>query len=264
MSGWFLTKIIIWLKHQSLQRFYWDVLVKKLQKIYFVVKEVPLQNILHCAIVIITTFLTLLGMLLLRYQHELIEAGCDEAGRGCLAGPVFAAAVILPNDFEHPLLNDSKKLSEEIRYALRAEIEQRAIAWAVGIVDNLEIDEINILNASFLAMHRAIDQLAISPQLLIIDGNRFNKYGNTPHQCIIGGDGKYLHIAAASILAKTYRDDYMQQIALEHPEYDWHTNKGYPTIKHRKTVLEIGYTPYHRRTFRITDPQLKLFAENER
>jgi ribonuclease HII len=191
-------------------------------------------------------------MLLARYQHEFIEAGCDEAGRGCLAGPVFAAAVILPHDFDHHLLNDSKQLPENVRYELRVEIEQRAIAHAVGIVDNVEIDEINILNASFLAMHRAIAQLHLTPQFLIIDGNRFNKYEDIPHQCIIQGDGKYFSIAAASILAKTYRDDYMKQIAAEHPEYDWHTNKGYPTIKHRQTILKIGYTPYHRRTFRVT------------
>lgn len=198
-------------------------------------------------------------MLLARFQYELLEAGCDEAGRGCLAGPVFAAAVILPPDFEHDLLNDSKQLNEETRYSLRVEIEQRAIAYAVASVDNQEIDEINILNASFLAMHRAIEQLHIAPELLIIDGNRFNKYRAIPHHCIIQGDGKYFSIAAASILAKTYRDDYMKQIAEEHPEYDWHTNKGYPTIKHRNTVMELGYTPYHRRTFRVTDPQLALF-----
>jgi ribonuclease HII len=200
-------------------------------------------------------------MLLARYQVELIEAGCDEAGRGCLAGPVFAAAVILPDDFEHELLNDSKQLNEDTRYQLRPEIEEKAIAWAVASVDNLEIDEINILNASFLAMHRAIEKLHLAPQFLIIDGNRFNKYGQTPHQCIVEGDAKYLSIAAASILAKTYRDEYMKQIAAEHPEYDWHKNKGYPTIKHRQTVLSIGYTPYHRRTFRVSDPQLALFAE---
>lgn len=191
-------------------------------------------------------------MLLARYQHEFIEAGCDEAGRGCLAGPVFAAAVILPHDFDHHLLNDSKQLPETVRYALRIEIEQRAIAHAVGVVDNVEIDEINILNASFLAMHRAIAKLHLKPQFLIIDGNRFNKYESTPHQCVVQGDGKYFSIAAASILAKTYRDDYMKQIAAEHPEYDWHANKGYPTIKHRETILKIGYTPYHRRTFRVT------------
>jgi ribonuclease HII len=191
-------------------------------------------------------------MLLARYQHELIEAGCDEAGRGCLAGPVFAAAVILPHDFDHELLNDSKQIPENIRYELRTEIEKRAIAHAVGIVDNVEIDEINILNASFLAMHRAIDKLHLKPQFLIIDGNRFNKYQATPHECIVQGDGKYFSIAAASILAKTYRDDYMKQIAAEHPEYDWHSNKGYPTIKHRETILKNGYTPYHRRSFKVT------------
>ncbi|MDB5030214.1 ribonuclease HII [Mucilaginibacter sp.] len=190
-------------------------------------------------------------MLLARYQHTFIEAGCDEAGRGCLAGPVFAAAVILPHDFNHDLLNDSKQLTESVRYELRIEIEQRAIAHAVGIVDNVEIDEINILNASFLAMHRAIDKLHLKPQFLIIDGNRFNKYQSTPHECIVEGDGKYFSIAAASILAKTYRDDYMKKIAAEHPEYDWHSNKGYPTLKHRETILKIGYTPYHRRTFRV-------------
>jgi ribonuclease HII len=198
-------------------------------------------------------------MLLSRFQYELLEAGCDEAGRGCLAGPVFAAAVILPEDFEHGLLNDSKQLTEEIRYELRIEIEQKAIAHAVGIVDNLEIDVINILNASFLAMHRAIEKLHLSPGFLIIDGNRFNKYQNIPHHCIVEGDAKYFSIAAASILAKTYRDDYMKQIAAEHPEYDWHKNKGYPTIKHRETVMKIGYTPYHRRTFKVTDPQMELF-----
>lgn len=174
---------------------------------------------------------------------------------------MFAAAVILPHDFDHHLLNDSKQLKEEHRYQLRPEIEERAIAWAVASVDNLEIDQINILNASFLAMHRALDMLKVIPEFLIIDGNRFNKYKTVPHQCVVEGDGKYFSIAAASILAKTYRDDYMKQIALEHPEYDWHSNKGYPTIKHRKKVLEIGYTQYHRRTFRITDPQLSFFDD---
>jgi ribonuclease HII len=191
-------------------------------------------------------------MLLARYQYELLEAGCDEAGRGCLAGPVFAAAVILPHDFDHRLLNDSKQLSETVRYQLRIEIEQKAIAYAIASVDNIEIDEINILNASFLAMHRAINQLHLKPQFLIIDGNRFNKYEDMPHQCIVEGDSKYFSIAAASILAKTYRDDYMKQIANEHPEYDWHNNKGYPTVKHRETILKLGYTPYHRRTFRVS------------
>lgn len=198
-------------------------------------------------------------MLLARFQFELMEAGCDEAGRGCLAGPVFAAAVILPHDYDHHLLNDSKQLSEEARYALRPEIEACALAHAVAWVDNEEIDRINILNASFLAMHRAIEKLHITPEFLIIDGNRFNKYPGIPHTCVIQGDGRYFSIAAASILAKTYRDDYMAKIAEEHPEYHWHSNKGYPTIKHRKTVLEMGYTPYHRRTFRVTDPQLSIF-----
>jgi len=198
-------------------------------------------------------------MLLGRYQFELLEAGCDEAGRGCLAGPVFAAAVILPDDFEHDLLNDSKQLSEDIRYKLRTEIEEKAVTFAVASVDNEEIDTINILNASFLAMHRALDKLKFVPEFLIIDGNRFNKYKNIKHQCIVEGDAKYFSIAAASILAKTYRDDYMKQIALEHPEYDWHSNKGYPTIKHRDAILKIGYTRYHRRTFRVTNPQLEIF-----
>lgn len=198
-------------------------------------------------------------MLLTRFQYDFVEAGCDEAGRGCLAGPVFAAAVILPDDFEHALLNDSKQLTEALRYELREEIQQKAIAWAVASVDHEEIDRINILNASFLAMHRAIEKLSTVPGFLIIDGNRFNKYQKTPHHCIVEGDAKYFSIAAASILAKTYRDDYMMQIALEHPEYDWHSNKGYPTIKHRKAVLAHGFTPYHRRTFRVTDPQLSFF-----
>lgn len=198
-------------------------------------------------------------MLLSRYQYEYVEAGCDEAGRGCLAGPVFAAAVILPHDFDHPMLNDSKQLTEDVRYELRIMVEQRALAFAVASVDNLEIDEINILNASFLAMHRAIEKLRISPQFLIIDGNRFNKYKTLQHHCIVEGDAKYFSIAAASILAKTYRDDYMKQIAAEHPEYDWHSNKGYPTIKHRETVIKMGFTPYHRRTFRVSDPQLSIF-----
>ena len=191
-------------------------------------------------------------MLLARYQHEFIEAGCDEAGRGCLAGPVFAAAVILPADFEHALLNDSKLIAEPLRYELRTEIEQKAIAYAVASVDSLEIDEINILNASFLAMHRAIEKLHLAPQFLIIDGNRFNKHPNIPHACVVKGDSKYFSIAAASILAKTYRDDYMKKIAAEHPEYDWHNNKGYGTLKHRQSILKNGYTPYHRRSFSVS------------
>lgn len=198
-------------------------------------------------------------MLLARFQYDLLEAGCDEAGRGCLAGPVFAAAVILPHNFAHEILNDSKQITEKVRYDLRKEIEDNAVDFAVAWVDNEEIDQINILNASFLAMHRAIAQLKTEPGFLIIDGNRFNKYHKVPHHCIVEGDAKYFSIAAASILAKTYRDDFMLQIAAEHPEYDWHSNKGYPTIKHRNAVMEHGYTPYHRRTFRVTDPQLTIF-----
>ncbi len=198
-------------------------------------------------------------MLLARFQYELTEAGCDEAGRGCLAGPVFAAAVILSHDFDHQILNDSKQITEKVRYDLRKEIEDTAIDFAVAFVDNEEIDQINILNASFLAMHRAIAKLKTEPGFLIIDGNRFNRYNTVPHHCIVEGDAKYFSIAAASILAKTYRDDFMLQIAAEHPEYDWHSNKGYPTIKHRNAVLEHGYTRYHRRTFRVTDPQLTIF-----
>lgn len=193
------------------------------------------------------------------YQHSLIEAGCDEAGRGCLAGPVFAAAVILPDTFNHKVLNDSKLINEKVRYQLRDEIEQKAVAFAVAMVDNNEIDKINILNASFLAMHRAIHQLIPSPEFIIVDGNRFNKYNNLPHKCVIKGDSKFFSIAAASILAKTYRDDYMNAIALEYPEYDWLSNKGYPTIKHRQAVIKLGHTPYHRLTFRVKDTQLKIF-----
>ncbi|GAB2696652.1 ribonuclease HII [Mucilaginibacter koreensis] len=198
-------------------------------------------------------------MLLARYQQDFIEAGCDEAGRGCLAGPVFAAAVILPDDFEHPLLNDSKQLTEAQRYQLRPEIEQQALAYAVASVSAAEIDEINILNASFLAMHRAVEQLKIKPEYLIIDGNRFKAYPHVPHQCIVKGDSKYFSIAAASILAKTYRDDYMMQLAEAFPEYHWKKNKGYPSIKHRTSILTHGLTPHHRRSFKVTDPQLRIF-----
>ena len=197
-------------------------------------------------------------MLLPYYQNQLIEAGCDEAGRGCLAGPVFAAAVILPQHFEHPLLNDSKQIKEKDRFKLREEIESQAIAWAVSMVTHQEIDQINILNASFLAMHRAIEKLQTQPQFLIIDGNRFNPYPTIKHQCIVKGDSKYYAIAAASILAKTYRDDFMEQIDQEYPAYQWKKNKGYPTIAHRNTVLDIGLSPYHRKTFKVTQPQLKL------
>jgi len=198
-------------------------------------------------------------MLLPFYQNEFLEAGCDEAGRGCLAGPVFAAAVILPKDFDHPLLNDSKQIKEKDRYALRTEIEKNALAFAVGIVDHQEIDKINILNASFLAMHRAIEKLHLQPEFLIIDGNRFKAYPNMKHECVIKGDGKYFSIAAASILAKTYRDDFMEKIDQEFPIYQWKKNKGYTTNDHRKAVIESGLSPYHRKTFRITNPQLSIF-----
>ena len=200
-------------------------------------------------------------MLLNCYQQEFIEAGCDEAGRGCLAGPVFAAAVILPPDFIAGELNDSKKLSHLQRKDLRVIIEREAIAWAVAAVDNIEIDRINILNASFLAMHRAIAQLKIQPRYLSIDGNRFKQYPDIPHACIIKGDGKYLNIAAASILAKTHRDEFMEQISGDYPHYQWHQNKGYPTIVHRSAALTYGLSPYHRKTFTVSPPQLSLFPE---
>lgn len=190
-------------------------------------------------------------MLLPFFDKTRIEAGCDEAGRGCLAGPVFAAAVILPIDFEHPLLNDSKQLSEKQRNEARTIVEREAIAWAVARVGPREIDEINILNASFLAMHRAIAQLDPGPESLLIDGNRFKPYPEIPHHCIIKGDGKYLSIAAASVLAKTYRDDYMMQLHGEYPQYGWHKNKGYPTKSHRAAIQASGATPHHRRSFRL-------------
>ena len=198
-------------------------------------------------------------MLLPFFQEELLEAGCDEAGRGCLAGPVFAAAVILPKDFHHPLLNDSKQLNEMQRKQLRVEIEAQALAFAVAQVDHEEIDRINILQASFLAMHRALDKLKTRPELILVDGNRFKNYQDLPHQCIVKGDGKYFSIAAASILAKTYRDDFMEQIAGDYPQFDWSSNKGYPTKKHREAVLAHGFSPYHRRSFKVSDPQLTLF-----
>ena len=198
-------------------------------------------------------------MLLPYMESGRIEAGCDEAGRGCLSGAVFAAAVILPHDYHHTLLNDSKQLSEKQRYTLRPIIEQEAIAWAVGIVTPQEIDKINILNASILAMHRAVEQLSQVPQHLLIDGNRFKPYNGIPHTCVVKGDGKFLSIAAASILAKTYRDDYMMQLHEQHPQYGWDRNKGYPTQEHRDAITRYGITPYHRQSFRLTDPQLKLF-----
>ena len=190
-------------------------------------------------------------MLKSHYYESLIEAGCDEAGRGCLAGSVYAAAVILPSDYQNELLNDSKKLTAKKRYALREEIERDAIAWAVGIVTPEEIDKINILNASFLAMHRALDQLKVRPEAVIVDGNRFKPYQDLPSTTIVKGDGKYLSIAAASILAKTYRDDYMLSLAEEYPQYDWQSNMGYPTKKHRQAIREHGITPYHRKSYNL-------------
>jgi ribonuclease HII len=192
------------------------------------------------------------------YNKNTIEAGCDEAGRGCLAGPVFAAAVILPADFENELLNDSKKLTEKQRYQLRPLVEEQALAWAVVAVDNNEIDEVNILNASFLAMNRAIEKLETVPEHLLIDGNRFRTKSKIPYTCMIKGDGRFYSIAAASILAKTYRDDYMAAIHQEFPNYDWDKNKGYPTKKHRAAIKEFGPTKYHRMTFRLLDEQLAL------
>lgn len=185
------------------------------------------------------------------YEQGRVEAGCDEAGRGCLAGSVYAAAVILPPDYHNERLNDSKKLTARQRYALRQDIERDAVAWAVGVVTPQEIDQINILNASILAMHRALDQLQVRPEAIIVDGNRFKPYRDLPHTTIVKGDGKYLSIAAASILAKTYRDDEMIRLAQEYPDYDWQHNMGYPTRKHRAAIRQHGVTPYHRRTFNL-------------
>jgi ribonuclease HII len=213
-------------------------------------------------------------MLKNNYYKGKIEAGCDEAGRGCLAGSVYAAAVILPEDYQNELLNDSKQLTEKKRYQLREIIERDAVAWAVGIVTPEEIDKINILNASILAMHRALDQLKVRPEAIIVDGNRFKPWtppltpplegaGNSvPHTTIVKGDGKYLSIAAASILAKTYRDDYMNKLAEEYPQYDWLSNKGYPTKKHREAIRQFGITPYHRKSYNLLgDGQLSLEFE---
>lgn len=198
-------------------------------------------------------------MLLDHYYEGMVEAGCDEAGRGCLAGSVYAAAVILPVGYQNELLNDSKQLTEKRRYELREIIQRDAVAWAVGIVTPEEIDKINILNASILAMHRALDQLQVRPEAVIVDGNRFKKYKDLPHTTIVKGDGKYLSIAAASILAKTYRDDYMNQLAEEYPQYDWRSNKGYPTKKHREAIRQYGTTPYHRMSYNLLgDGQLSL------
>ena len=187
------------------------------------------------------------------------EAGCDEAGRGCLAGAVYAAAVILPDDFHHPLLNDSKQLTESKREKLRPIIEAEALTWAVGIVTAQEIDEINILNASILAMHRALDGLSMAPGAIVVDGNRFKPYGDIPHETFVKGDGRFGNIAAASILAKTHRDEYMCRLHEEFPQYGWNVNKGYPTKAHREAIEQYGVTPHHRLSFRLVDPQLTLF-----
>lgn len=192
------------------------------------------------------------------FDKNLIEAGCDEAGRGCLAGPVYAASVILPKNYKNKWLDDSKKLSDKDRYELRPEIEEKALTWSVGVVDNIEIDEINILKASFLAMHRAVDKLTQKPELLLIDGNRFTPYKKTPHQCIIKGDAKFLSIAAASILAKTYRDDFMKDASMQYPQYGWEQNMGYPTKKHRDAIRIHGTSPLHRLTFQLLTKQLSL------
>lgn len=197
-------------------------------------------------------------MLLNNFRQGVIEAGCDEAGRGCLAGPVFAAAVVLPENFRSELLNDSKKLTEKQRFELRPIIEEAAITWAIGSYTNLEIDDVNILNASIYSMHRALNQLSILPDHIIIDGNRFRPYGNIPFTTIIKGDGKYLSIAAASVLAKTYRDEYMMAMDENYPQYGWCRNKGYPTTFHRAAILKYGITPLHRKSFKLSDPQLFL------
>jgi len=197
-------------------------------------------------------------LLKLFYQTELIEAGCDEAGRGCLAGPVFAAAVILPEGFYHEKLNDSKQVTEDDRYELRGFIEKNAVSYQVAMVDHEEIDRINILNASFKAMHLAVEQLQKKAQFLLIDGNRFTKYKRIPHQCIIKGDAEYASIAAASILAKTYRDDFMRRLHPDFPQYKWNTNKGYGTLDHRKAIDQFGLTPYHRRSFQCSSNQLEM------
>lgn len=201
-------------------------------------------------------------MLASHYYEGKVEAGCDEAGRGCLAGSVYAAAVIFPENYQNEELNDSKKLTDKRRKLLREIIQRDAVAWAVGIVTPEEIDKINILNASILAMHRALDQLKVRPEAVIVDGNRFKPYQSLPHTTIVKGDGKYLSIAAASILAKTYRDDYMDKLAEEYPQYDWLSNKGYPTKKHREAIRQYGITPYHRKTFNMLgDGQLSLEFE---
>ena len=200
--------------------------------------------------------------LLPQYYKDCIEAGCDEAGRGCLAGSVYAAAVILPADYDNPDLNDSKQMSHSRRYALRQQIMDDAVAWAVGVVTPEEIDQINILNASILAMHRALDQLGVRPEAVIVDGNRFKPYGDLPYTTIVKGDGKYQAIAAASILAKTFRDDYMDALDDECPQYGWRRNKGYPTREHREAIRQHGITPYHRRSYNLTGQELPLPFED--
>jgi ribonuclease HII len=202
-------------------------------------------------------------MLLNYYIQGQLEAGCDEAGRGCLAGPVFAAAVILPEDFVSEVLTDSKQLTEKQRYELRPLIESQAIAWAVAMYDNNEIDEVNILNASIFAMHRALDKLQVTPQHIIVDGNRFKPYKKIPHTTIIKGDEQYLSIAAASVLAKTYRDDYMTILGEEAPQYGWCHNKGYATLFHREALAKYGMTAYHRKSFKLFDEQLSFEFEEE-
>jgi ribonuclease HII len=201
------------------------------------------------------------AMLKLKYKECIWEAGCDEAGRGCLAGPVFAAAVILPDNFHNELLNDSKQLTEKQRDYLRPIIEQQALAWAVASMDNQEIDQINILNASIAAMHKALDGLSLLPQHIIIDGNRFKAYKNIPHLCIVKGDAKYMSIAAASVLAKTHRDEYMETLDKLFPVYNWKQNKGYPTQEHRDKIKQYGITDFHRKSFNLADAQLKLNFE---
>lgn len=198
-------------------------------------------------------------MLISAFTPDLIEAGCDEVGRGCLAGPVVAAAVILPKKYQHELLNDSKQLSKEDRQILQTDITRDALAWAIAEVSNEEIDSINILNASFKAMHLALDQLPVRPQFLLIDGNRFKSYGEIPFECIIKGDASYLSIAAASVLAKNYRDELMSKLADQYPGYGWHTNVGYPTDEHRDGIRALGITPYHRKSFQLLPSQLELF-----
>lgn len=200
-------------------------------------------------------------MLLSSFTPDRIEAGCDEAGRGCLAGPVVAAAVVLPKHYQHELLNDSKQLSKEERDTLRLDIERDAVCFAVAEVSNEEIDRINILNASFKAMHLAIEKLTHHPELLLIDGNRFQPYKDIPYECVIKGDGKYLSIAAASVLAKTYRDELMGKLALQHPGYGWETNVGYPTLQHRDGIRQLGITIYHRKSFTLLPEQLELFPD---